>query len=131
MLALKINSITCSFLAELCTAPLGYVPLLDPVNAPVTLYVEMMPPALNPPLMFGPNISGADSPYGLEASNKNTVLSGAFFLSDSVQATKGYGHTEAGKDRAVFMSADRSSTIYGGASTVQPPAVRFLPVIKF
>ena len=79
---------------------------------------------VTPPLMFGPNISGS-----FWAVCGGTGADGAFALN-----TFKKGHITAnlsGADDTFDFQASRSSNLYGASSTVQPPSLRFLPLIKF
>ena len=69
-----------------------------------------------------PNITGAFS------GGVNMVVSGAFnadSTSGGTQQGGGFGETKYSFD------ASRSSAIYGNSSTVQPPALTLLPIIKY
>lgn len=79
------------------------------------------------------NFSFVDGNYGLV--NSNTVSSdviGAFGIN-----TTNLKHGLAGgstKDRVgdvITFSADKSNSIYGSSTTVQPPALTMLPIIKY
>lgn len=75
-----------------------------------------------------PNISGT---FTVCTRNEDTGLneaSGAFSLSDGGGKGDIYG---LGAKRPKWdFSANRSSSVYGGSTTVQPPAIRFLPCLK-
>ena len=82
------------------------------------------------PVMFGPNISGIDNPFGGETGYQSSVYSGAFYFGGEDVIQTGGGHRISSQDGSVHFDASRSSGLYGAASTVQPSSVRFLPVIK-
>lgn len=79
-----------------------------------------------------PNITGS-FPYTLSSrdSNSNPSNSGACYYDGATtnkmqitQATyKGWG--------SFLFDASRSNSIYGNSSTVQPPAVKLIPIIKY
>ena len=87
---------------------------------------------LKPPLMFGPNISGATAARDLtNAYNGLDVYqSGAFFWNqkNSKGSLAGGVHTDAGG--TLNLNASMSDDTYGASETVQPSSVRLLPCIK-
>ena len=101
-------------------------------NAPLKYPGSPPPTAVNrpkEPVMFGrPNLSGT---FTVCTRNEDTGLneaSGAFSLSDGGGKGDIYG---LGAKRPKWdFSANRSSSVYGGSTTVQPPAIRFLPCLK-
>ena len=77
-----------------------------------------------------PNITGSNNPYGIEAPGEDSVLSGAFFLTDNPRAYQAFGHTRQSLRESIYMSADRCSSLYGSSLTVQPAACFLLPCVK-
>lgn len=81
--------------------------------------------------MFGlyPNISGTIRMTGAGSTQSN--ISGALY-SHGNETSGGQNHTLGNEDSAktVGFSASRSGSIYGDSTTVQPPAIRVLPLIK-
>ena len=77
--------------------------------------------------MFGPNITGYWFARGPEWATHDS--SGACLATDS-GVTAGGGHATAATTAALDFSATRSNSLFGGASTVQPAALRLLPCIK-
>ena len=74
-----------------------------------------------------PNIIGYWCARGPEWTTHDS--SGACLATDS-GLTAGGGHATAATTAALDFSATRSNSLFGGASTVQPAALRFLPCIK-
>ena len=74
-----------------------------------------------------PNISGYWFARGPEWATHDS--SGACLATDS-GVTAGGGHATSATTAALDFSATRSNSIFGGASTVQPAALRLLPCIK-
>ena len=75
-----------------------------------------------------PNITGSISGFGL-----GNAGGGAFYIQGSNN-----GFSPSGTDvpypnnqRIIYISASRSSSIYGNSTTVQPPALTLLPCIKY
>lgn len=83
-----------------------------------------------PPVMFGPNISGVDNPYGIEILDGYSVLSGAFFSDSGNLQTMARGHSTGSQVGRITFDASRSAGIYGAATTVQPASVRVLACVK-
>ena len=79
------------------------------------------------PVMFGPNITGKWMARGPEWSTHES--SGACLAYDS-GVSAGGGHATAATTAALDVSANRSSSTYGSASTVQPASARVFPCIK-
>ena len=82
--------------------------------------------------MFGPNISGSiKSASGYEILVDNTfTATGALQVQYSKVNGADGGGSYANQSSGFDISAQRSSQIYGGSSTVQPSSVRLLPCIK-
>lgn len=78
--------------------------------------------------MFGPNISGTFTVCTRNDADDRNEATGAFAVTDG----GGRGDIYAlGDTRPKWdLSATRSSSVYGGSTTVQPPAIRVLPCIK-
>ena len=77
--------------------------------------------------MFGPNIIGYLGNMLTEESN----VSGAFRIESSWENNlRGdtSGHSEEGENLA--FEANRSSSVFGASTTVQPAALQMLPCIK-
>lgn len=91
------------------------------MKTPVTSSVDMIPPDLTVPVMFGPNITGEAG-----RTTAGGTVSGAF----SRGATSRGDFDSDGSSGPMTFSAEDSSSVFGSSSTVQPPAVRFLPLIK-
>ena len=82
-------------------------------------------------MMFGPNITGSFTVYtsaGANQSDNNNEASGAFSLSDG--GGNGESYKFANHRPKWSFSAARSSSLFGGSSSVQPPSLRLLPCIK-
>ncbi len=77
-----------------------------------------------------PNITGNDSPYGIEVESARTRIGGAFYLSDDKPSIRGNNHTTAGSANDILFSAGVSSSIFGCSDTVQPSALQTLMIIK-
>ena len=90
--------------------------------SPNSLYPAELNPSPGAPVMFGPNITG------VVPCQKGTASSGAFANQTETTGTRVTGNERSGT--AVTFDASRSSSIYSSSSTVQPPAIRFLPCIK-
>ena len=74
-----------------------------------------------------PNITGNFRPYG----ESSVTVNGAFYVISSTEP--GWG-TSSGidNDNALFdFDASRSNSIYGNSTTVQPPSVSMLYIIKY
>lgn len=74
-----------------------------------------------------PNITGSLTVFTSNADNNNEAT-GAFSLSDG--GGNGESYKFANHRPKWSLSAARSSSVYGGASSVQPSSVRLLPCIK-
>ena len=77
--------------------------------------------------MFGPNITGSLTVFTSNADAHNEA-EGAFSLSDG--GGNGESYNYANHRPKWDLSAARSSSLYGGSPSVQPPALRVLPCIK-
>ena len=85
-----------------------------------------------------PNISGDLLLNVLGSSELGTVCpentSGAFYKKTSMNqrgiSISSYGNADQ-RDRWIGFDASRSNSIYGNSITVQPPAVKLLPIIKY
>lgn len=102
------------------------------MKTPVTSSVDMMPPDLTVPVMFGPNITGSFTVYTRYFENENAneanEASGAFSIENAGGSGESY-RLANNRPRWTFM-ASRSSSRYGEYSTVQPASLRLLPCIK-
>ena len=80
------------------------------------------------PEMLGlaPNITGTWWARGPEKGVSEA--SGAFVLTEP--SNYGRGHDSGGATAGIDFSADRSTGIYGGSSTVQPASIHALACIK-
>lgn len=76
--------------------------------------------------MFGPNITGYFSNNG-DGRFENS--SGSFTNNTSV--TRSHSGNNANEGRGFDFSASKSSSLYGQYSTVKPPAMSALVLIKF
>ena len=72
-----------------------------------------------------PNISGQIPNIIGRFGTRSMQCEGAFY-----EDTKGPFNSYGSASTGVAFSASRSNSAYGASSTVQPPAVRFLPLIK-
>lgn len=85
------------------------------------------------PLMFGPlpNISGS---VEMEGASGAALLYADAKVEGALQ-TKGSSSVVPngtdGNGKHLAIDASRVSAVYGGASSVQPASLRFLPCIKF
>lgn len=73
-----------------------------------------------------PNITGTWWARGPEKGVSEA--SGAFSLTEP--SNYGRGHESGGTTAGIDFSADRSTGIYGGSSTVQPASIHALACIK-
>ena len=78
--------------------------------------------------MFGPNITGQFRAQG--SPDKRTQNSGAFANDGKGRIDGGLSNEGDYEDLRSF-NASRCSALYGGSSTVQPPSLRALAIIKF
>ena len=85
--------------------------------------LEDMAPHIVPasPMMFGPNITGSAN-----RSRSYDDVSGAFYKGGG----RGYNHYEQTGIDSISFSASRSNSTYGSSSTVQPPSLALLGLIK-
>lgn len=74
-----------------------------------------------------PNIQGS---FGAQEPQSRTPVSGAFVHSDTASGVREYDGGTAGGYEISFNAA-LSSSIYGSSSTVQPPAVKLMPLIRY
>ena len=94
------------------------------MKTPVTSSVDMMPPDLTVPVMFGrPNITGASGTTGTSCLRD---MKGAFYNTFEQYGTE--NASTRGQD--LHFAASRSNSTYGDASTVQPASVRLISCIK-
>ena len=79
-----------------------------------------------------PNITGQITSY--ELGRAGGAAAGALYDDGSakygVSRDSGSGNHD-GQSLVITLEASRSSSIYGGSTTVQPPAIRLLPCIKY
>ena len=79
-----------------------------------------------------PNITGQITSY--ELGRAGGAAAGALYDDGSakygVSRDSGSGNHD-GQSLVITLEASRSSSIYGGSTTVQPPAVKLLPCIKY
>ena len=59
---------------------------------------------------------------------KNNIYSGTYAINGGLTYDTGYEDNDA---KGVTFDASRSNSIYGKSSTVQPPAVTLIPIIKY
>lgn len=59
---------------------------------------------------------------------KNNIYRGTYAINGGVTYDNSYTDNDA---KGVTFDASRSSSIYGNSNTVQPPAVKLIPVIKY
>ena len=76
------------------------------------------------PVMFGPNITGNTGDRG--GLTVDARDNGCFYIQD---ASRNFNDGEWSQV-TLYLDASRSSSVFGGASTVQPASLRFLPCIK-
>ena len=76
-----------------------------------------------------PNITGdMGNMLGIAANNSNAAL----FLTSAINTWYVENRTNGGTAQCAFsFNANKSNTIYGGSTTVQPPALTMLPIIKY
>ena len=80
-----------------------------------------------------PNITGAFSSGSSGFHLPSDTLwapTGAFFSGENTNGGLIGGGTSDGFTKAAF-DASKSNSIYGNSNTVQPPALQFIPQIKF
>ena len=77
-----------------------------------------------------PNITGSFGRLTSDNGNDPGYFKGAFEREGAMNLGNGGGATATNARNASF-DASRSSGTYGDSSSVQPPSIRFLPVIKF
>lgn len=97
------------------------------VTAPVdAVSVEL--PWCHVPVMFGPNITGnlTDVVGGAGMSFNGGALTG-----DITDNPRVFGTTGIGRFASITLQAKRSSDAYGNSTTVQPPSMTALVLIKF
>ena len=79
-----------------------------------------------------PNITGQITSY--ELGRAGGAAAGALYDDGSakygVSRDSGSGNHD-GQSLVITLEASRSSSVYGGSTTVQPPAVKLLPCIKY
>ena len=70
-----------------------------------------------------PDITGT-----FDGSNDNAgfVPTGAFYPGSAIAGDKG-----GGGDRSMGFDASRCTFIYGNSTTVQPPSIRLMAIVKF
>ena len=75
-----------------------------------------------------PNITGTFDAYELTGDQNNYRATGCFYGS-----TSGWAGGAGADDKSVVIhfDASRSNSIYGNSTTVQPPALTLLPIIKY
>ena len=90
----------------------------------------------SPPVMLGyqfPNITGTNSPYGLEPEYEELcIYEGAFYLSNDKGATNAANHVPQNVSaiKKIKFDASRITKIYSKSTTVQPPSFQVLIIIK-
>ena len=62
---------------------------------------------------------------------EQTVSAGGAFQSATTYTPKTYHASGGGNNTTVNFSANRSNPIYGAAATVQPPAIKLIPIIRY
>ena len=72
-----------------------------------------------------PNIEGGRASYAAAASISPT---GAFYYDREGTALRGNTTSD---QRSIGFDASKSNSIYGNSTTVQPPALTMLPIIKY
>lgn len=77
-----------------------------------------------------PNITGTNSPYGIETGHMWSVYGGSFYRDDNNQTKQSRNHLESASNGTVKFSAAKSSSIFGASSTVQPLSIQQLAIIK-
>ena len=75
--------------------------------------------------MFGPNITGYFSNNG---DGRFETSRGSF--TNNASATRSHSGSNAGEGRGFDFSASKASSFYGLSSTVQPPSMTVLFLIK-
>jgi len=78
--------------------------------------------------MFGPNISGSYGNIQMRDSGSPSTVSGALYTVRNNNSS--FGGSGGWSSSVMGLDASRSNEVFGGSTTVQPPAVRVLPVIK-
>ena len=78
-----------------------------------------------------PNIKGGTNAATHPGGTYASWLSGAFYNTTQTDSSKQVGGTYNLSDRILMFDASRSNSIYGKSSTVQPPALRLIPQIKY
>ena len=82
------------------------------------------------PLMFGPNITGSVR-HVSETYGAIGECSGAFSKGSLSSGNYTPDGLDGGPTGILNFAANSSSSVYSKSTTVQPPSIRFLPVIKF
>ena len=102
------------------------------MKTPVTSSVDMMPPDLTVPVMFGPNITGrfnrdasGGRAWGVITQENNST--GPFYAGANVG--RGMAGSESVQAGDLMFDASLANSTYSG-STVQPVSIRLLPCIK-
>lgn len=102
--------------------------------SPNSLYPAELNPSPGAPVMFGsgPNISGAfNANNGIGTKGQDYFWpEGAFFCTDETEPRRPGNAGGSGPGGRLSLTASGSSSLYGGASTVQPASVRVLACIK-
>ena len=76
-----------------------------------------------------PNITGQTYSIVSQSSSSSGALAGEDALSSNVGVTP--SSSELVKLRYIKLDASKSNNVYGAAETVQPPAVAYIPVIRY
>ena len=80
-----------------------------------------------------PNIKGGVSMHSAPNGTNIQSVSGAFYAETTLSSFREGGNliSSATSIPAFYLDASRSSSIYGGSSTVQPASIKLLPVIVY
>lgn len=73
-----------------------------------------------------PNISG-----GTSMAAWNNPWGGAFYIDSATKTGIAYVDDAAGSKDTVAINASKSNSIYGASNTVQPPAITYIPIIRY
>lgn len=74
--------------------------------------------------------AGLPNITGWSLSDHDFIGGGAFYSSGTQNNLGLKGGTDSDNDRSMF-DASRSNPIYGASDTVQPPAIKLIPIIRY
>lgn len=78
-----------------------------------------------------PNITGAIGPISETFLTAIDTEQSALYKSSSDPMSSTYSSSDTSKAGTLSLDASRSSPIYGRSNTVQPPAIKLIPIIRY